>query len=1074
MGYVELAAFSNYSFLDGGSHPQELALTAAALGHPAIAITDRNSLAGIVRAYQGCNEAKIRHVVGARLEFIDGTTLLIYPTDRAAYGRLCELLTVGRRAAPKGECYLTYADLLAHKDGQIGIALPPEDERNEKFAGFLSRLKADFPRAGYLALSHLYRGDDAKRLHRLQALADRIGLPTVAVNDVRYHVPERRVLMDVLTCVKERCAIDTAGYRLMQNAERHLKPEAEMRRLFRGYEAAVDRTVEIAGRCRFSLSELKYEYPEEVVGPNETPQQSLARLAWEGADWRYPEGVPEKIKKQISHELKLIEQLNYAPYFLTVNDIVRFAREKDILHQGRGSAANSTVCYCLGVTAVNPIKTGLLFERFISDARQEPPDIDIDFEHERREEVMQYIYDKYGRNRTGLAATVICYRSRAALRDVGKVMGLSVDVLEALTKTVWGWSSRGLSESQVREAGFDPSDRRLMTTLELTQELIGFPRHLSQHVGGFVISRGPLSSLVPIENAAMQDRTVIQWDKDDLETLGMIKVDVLALGMLTCIRKAFDLLRTQYDRDFNLATLPQDDPKVYEMLCQADSVGVFQVESRAQMSMLPRLRPRNYYDLVIEVAIVRPGPIQGDMVHPYLRRRDGKEAVYYPKAELEAVLERTLGVPLFQEQAMQIAMVAAAFTASEADGLRRAMATFKKTGDIPKYRDKLIEGMVARGYERDFAERCYSQIEGFGNYGFPESHAASFALLVYVSAWIKYHYPAVFLAAILNSQPMGFYQPAQLIRDAVDHGVELRPVDVNFSLWENTLEQADDPRGRGGRYAVRLGFRQVKGLAEADMARLVAARDVGYESCHDLWRRGGMTPAMLTRLAEADAFRSLGLDRRQALWEVKALDETKAGSAPALPLFGDLVPREIRVDLPEMPLAQHVVEDYQALSLSLKRHPVAFLRERLTRHGVLACNRLPDLKNGQRVFVAGLVLVRQRPGSASGVIFVTLEDESGIANLVVWPKIFEAHRRIVMSASLLGCHGRVQIEGKLPHQVIHIVAEKLLDLTAMLSSLREDAPPLKPPFARADEVVRGIDRDPREAAVLDIKSRDFH
>ena len=1085
MAYVELAAFSNYSFLDGASHPQELALTAAALGHPAIAVTDRNSLAGIVRAYQGCIDAKIRHIVGARLEFIDGMKLLIYPTDRAAYGRLCELLTLGRRSAPKGTCYLHYEDLLRHKAGQIVVALPDDGCQMSDtsqiltsdichLTSMLSRLKADFPHASYLALSHLYRGDDVKRLYRLQQLADRIGLPAVAINDVRYHVPERRVLMDVLTCVKEHCTIDTAGYRLLANAERHLKPEAEMRRLFRGYEAAVDRTVEIADRCRFSLSELKYEYPEEVVGPNETPQQSLTRLAWEGAAWRYPQGIPDKVKEQIAHELKLIEGLDYAPYFLTVHDIVRFAQGKEILHQGRGSAANSTVCYCLGVTAVNPTKTGLLFERFISDARREPPDIDVDFEHERREEVMQYIYEKYGRARAGLTATVICYRARGALRDVGKVMGLSVDVVKALTKTIWGWSEKGVTEKEVREAGFDPADRRLMMTLELTRELIGFPRHLSQHVGGFVISRGSLSSLVPIENAAMKDHTIIQWDKDDLDILGMIKVDVLALGMLTCIRKAFEMLKVQYGKDYNLATLPQDDPAVYEMLCQADSVGVFQVESRAQMSMLPRLQPRNYYDLVIEVAIVRPGPIQGDMVHPYLRRRDGKEEVYYPKPELKAVLERTLGVPLFQEQAMQIAMVAAGFTASEADGLRRAMATFKKTGDIPKYRDKLIEGMVARGYERNFAERCYSQIEGFGNYGFPESHAASFALLVYVSAWIKYHYPAVFAAALLNSQPMGFYQPAQLIRDAVEHGVEMRPVDVNFSAWDNTLEETDDPRARGGRYALRLGFRQARGLGEAEMARLIALRDAGYDSCHELWQRGGMTTSTLARLAEADAFRSMGLDRRQALWAVKALDDTKASDGTALPLFGDLAPTEIQINLPEMPLAQHVVEDYQALRLSLKRHPVAFLRERLARHGVLSCNRLADLKNGQRAFVSGLVLVRQRPGSASGVIFVTLEDESGIANLVVWPKVFESHRRIVMSASLLGCHGRVQIEGKPPHQVIHVVAERLLDLTPMLRALRAEGPALQPTIARADEVAHPIDRDPRQQAVLEIRSRDFH
>ncbi len=1074
MAYVELAARSNYSFLEGASHPQELALTAAALGHPALAVADRNSLAGIVRAHKGCGEAGIRHIVAARLEFRDGRRLLAYPTDRAAYGRLCELLTLGRGRAPKGECHLDYADLRAHKTGQIVVALPPEADGDDGFADFLAGLKADFPRSGYLALAHLYRGDDALRLHRLQSLADRLGLPTVAINDVRYHVPERRVLADVLTCVRHHCTIDTAGHRLLANAERHLKPEAEMRRLFRGHAAAVDRTLEIAERCRFSLGELKYEYPEEVVGPDETPQQSLTRLAWAGAAWRYPDGLPAKIRRQIVHELALIERLDYAPYFLTVHDIVRFARDQRILHQGRGSAANSAVCYCLGVTAVDPTKADLLFERFISEARREPPDIDIDFEHERREEVMQYIYAKYGRHRAGLTATVICYRARAALRDVGKAMGLSTDVLEALTRTIWGWSSEGLSAHQVREAGFDPADRRLMTTLQLAGELIGFPRHLSQHVGGFVISRGPLSSLVPIENAAMQDRTVIQWDKDDLDVLGMIKVDILALGMLTCIRKAFHLIAAHYRKTYDLATLPQDDPAVYGMLCRADSIGVFQVESRAQMSMLPRLKPRSYYDLVIEVAIVRPGPIQGDMVHPYLRRRDGREHVDYPSQALRDVLEKTLGVPLFQEQAMQIAIVGAGFTPAEADGLRRAMATFKKTGDIHRYRDKLIAGMVARGYDRGFAERCYSQIEGFGNYGFPESHAASFALLVYVSAWIKHYYPAVFAAALLNSQPMGFYQPAQLIRDAAEHGVELRPVDVNFSGWDNALEATDDPRARGGKYALRLGFRQAKGLSEREMALLVERRGGGYASCHDLWRRSGLATATLARLAEADAFRSLALDRRQALWAVKALDEMKSSRALPLPLFADLAPAEDRVDLPEMPLAQHVVEDYQTLRLSLKRHPVAFLRDRLSKLGVVPCAGLAALRTGRRVFVAGLVLVRQRPGSASGVIFMTLEDEAGIANVVVWPQVFEANRRIVMSASLIGCHGRLQVEGRPPHQVIHVVAERLIDLTALLLTLRDDGPALRPAIARADEVIRPNQRDPRLPAVLDIKSRDFH
>jgi error-prone DNA polymerase len=1129
-GYVELSALTNFTFLEGASHAHELVERAIALGHRAIAIADRNSLAGIARAHHAAKLLNFRLVVACRLQFRsadgnEGREILVYPTDRFAYGRLCELLTLGRRRAPKGECHLDYADLAASCAGMMAIALPPE-EKDTAFPAFLTRFKADFGEAAHLALCHRYHGDDRKRIAALQALADRIGLDTVAINEVRYHAPERRRLADVVTCIREGCTIDAAGYRLRKNAERHLKPAEEMRRLFRGFEAAVARSVVIAERCSFSMDELRYEYPEEVIGNGETAQQTLARLAWEGARWRYPVTVPQGVRKQIEHELGLIEELGYAPYFLTVHDIVRYAREQDILHQGRGSAANSTICYCLGITAIDPTRHGLLFERFISSARDEAPDIDVDFEHERREEVIQYVYKKYGRDRAGLAATVIRYRARAAIRDVGKAMGLSVDVTQSLSRTVWGWSSEKLLESQVREAGLDPDDPRLVMTLGLAYQLMGFPRHLSQHVGGMVISRGPLSSLVPIENAAMADRTVIQWDKDDLESLGLMKVDILALGMLTCIRKAFDLIVRHGGPQLTLAGIPQDDVATYEMLCRADSIGVFQVESRAQMSMLPRLRPRTLYDLTIEVAIVRPGPIQGDMVHPYLRRREGKERVECPSPELQEVLGKTLGVPLFQEQAMKIAIVAAKFTPSEADGLRRAMATFKHNGDVDQYRDRFIGGMVKNGYTQDFAERCFKQIEGFGSYGFPESHAASFALLAYVSAWLKCHHPGIFAAALLNSQPMGFYAPAQIVRDAIEHGVEVRPVDVNCSDWDCTMEggplkisPADPGIWSSRPLALRLGFRQAKGLPEAEIQKMLAARGAGYRNTEQIWRRGGLSSRVLTRLAEADAFRSLDLDRRQALWAVKGLGE---GSADTLPLFAVAQPSSDEVQhtepvLPEMPLSQHVIEDYRFLQLTLKRHPLAFLRPALARRGILLNDRLPLCRNGQKVQVGGLVLVRQRPGTASGVIFMTLEDETGVANVVVWSHMFQKYRRTVMAARLIGCEGKLQIEGQKPHQVIHVVAERLYDLTPMLDGLREEHAdaryggppsigpsrnaPFEAPVAHADEVRRDNSRpDPRAprqdvrpkpapeppyrepgrferggaAATLEIRSRDFH
>ncbi|ANK82713.1 MAG: error-prone DNA polymerase [Rhizobiales bacterium NRL2] len=1053
--YAEWQITSNFSFLEGGSHAEELAAQAQALGLAGIGIADRNSLAGVVRGHLAARNLGLPFRPGCRLVFRDGAEMLVYPSDRAAYGRLSRLITLGRRRAEKGECHLDFEDAAAAAEGQIAIALSAEE-------GFLGRVRDAFGGRAYLAAWMLRRGDDRRRLGERLALARRFGLPLIAANDVRYHVPERRRLQDVLTCIAEGCTIHEAGRRLAANAERHLKAPAEMARLFADAPEAVMRTLEILERTGFSLDELAYEYPDEVVEPGESPQQTLERLTRAGAAHRYPGGLPAKVAAQIAHELELIAQLGYAPYFLTVHDIVRFARERGILCQGRGSAANSAVCYCLGVTSVDPARMDLLFERFVSAERDEPPDIDVDFEHERREEVIQYIYEKYGRDRAGLAATVISYRSKSAMREVGKALGLSLDAVDAMTKSVW---REGLQDDRIAEAGLDPADPTVAEALRLARELQGFPRHLSQHVGGFVISRGPLSELVPVENAAMVDRTVIQWDKDDLDALGLMKVDVLGLGMLTCIAKAFRMLDESYGRPMDLASVPPDDPAVYDMLCEADSIGVFQVESRAQMTMLPRLKPRTFYDLVIEVAIVRPGPIQGDMVHPYLRRRNGEEKVDFPSEELRRVLGKTMGVPLFQEQAMQIAIVAAGFTPSEADRLRRAMATFRKVGTIHTFQEKLVEGMAERGYDRDFAERCFRQIEGFGEYGFPESHAASFALLVYVSAWLKRHYPDVFCAAILNSQPMGFYAPAQLVRDARDHGVEVRPVDVNHSMPDHLLEPlpAPDPKTGLGT-AVRLGFRLVKGLNAEAADRIAAARpEGGYATVQELARRAGLDQTTLRVLADADAFGSMGLDRRRALWAARAVEpeplplfaaaEARAGAAGHNRPF-DLI-EEPAVDLPEMRPGEEVVADYQRLRLSLRAHPCALLRERLGAHGAVRAQALSALPDGRRTVVAGLVLVRQRPGSASGVIFATLEDETGVANIVVWPHVFERFRRVLLTSRLLGVSGKLQREGL----VIHVVAERLFDLSGELATLTED-PDLAPPeavdgsIARADEVRR--------------------
>jgi error-prone DNA polymerase len=1068
--YAELEVTTNFSFLHSASHAEEIARTAAALGLSAIAVTDRNTLAGVVRAHRAAKDAGIRLLVGARLDLQDAPSLLCFPTDRTAYARLSQLITLGRRRASKGECEIYLEDVFAHSGGQLFISLPP-DASGDDYATHLRHLRDIFARDIWLAARCRYNGNDAARLWELAQLSVETNVPLVATNDVRMHIPDRKPLMDAITCIREHCTIDQAGFRLAANAERHIKPPEEMARLFRRHPEAVMRTMEIADRCRFSLDELRYEYPDDEAPHGKTPQEELARLAWEGAEGRYPDGLPDKVRKQIAYELKLIGELNYAPYFLTVHDVVRYARSQGILCQGRGSAANSAVCYCLGITAIDPARIDLLFERFVSAERNEPPDIDVDFEHERREEVIQYIYEKYGRDRAGLAATVIHYRTRMAVREIGKVMGLSEDTIATLVATVWGWRTEGVESKHIREAGLDPDDKRLSLTMRLACELTGFPRHLSQHVGGFVITRGPLSDLVPIANAAMEDRTTIEWDKDDLDTLGILKIDILGLGMLSCIRKAFDLLQRHYGRKIDLATVPAEDPNVYDMLCEADSIGVFQVESRAQMTMLPRLKPRNFYDLVIEVAIVRPGPIQGDMVHPYLRRRNGEEKVDYPSEELREVLGKTHGVPLFQEQAMKIAIIAGGFTPSEADQLRRAMATFRHTGTIHTFEEKLINGMVANGYDADFAERCFNQIKGFGDYGFPESHAASFALLVYVSSWLKKHYPDVFAAAILNSQPMGFYAPAQLVRDAREHGVEIRPADVNFSDWDNTLEENGN-----GYPALRLGFRQIKGFRENDAVALTDARDGPYRDPADIQHRAGLSDAALERLAKADAYGSMKLGRREALWAVRALPP-----AP-LPLFGDGEHRhDPDVSLPSMAIGEEVTHDYATLRLSLKTHPLALLREELAAAHVTPNERLIRTKDGTRVTVAGIALVRQRPGTASGVIFITLEDETGVANLVVWPKTFEKYRRVVMGARLIRVTGKLQREGI----VTHVIADRLEDMTHRLHAL--SGPDFEPAtrrksadgayennLARADEVKNPFPGSRRSTARKMFPSRDFH
>ncbi len=1089
--FFEIGVRTNFSFLEGASKPEEMVAQAARLKLSGLGIADRNSVAGVVRAHaqiramkeeyektvqenqglreKGEEEKELLEAVpfqpGARLVFCDGTPdILAFPQTRKGWAHLCRMLSAGNLRAQKGSCILSEADLIEWGDEMmLALVANPvwldDASGRQKLEDCLERLKARFRKKIYLVLSPSYDGRDAEIFARLSLLATRNRIPLIASNQPLYHHAARRPLSDIVTAIREHVTITRAGFRLAPNAERYLKDAREMRRLFRAYPSAIANTQTFFKSLTFSLDELKHNYPDEGDG-GETPSDMLERLTWEGARKRYPdpEGIPDKVKTQIGYELKLIRDKEYAPYFLTVYKIIQHARyELKILCQGRGSAANSVICYCLEITEVNPEKSTLLFDRFLSLDRDEPPDIDVDFEHDRREEVIQYIYKTYRKEHAGLTAAVTSYRARSAGREVAKAFGLSEDVQSALASTVWGWSAEDLSEREAKAAGLDLSDPVTKNVLQYATQLLGFPRHLTQHVGGFVITRDRLDEVVPIMNTAMPDRYMVEWDKDDLDNLRILKVDILALGMLTCLRKAFEFLELHYDVKKTLADLGnkdhEDGEPVYEMMCRADTIGVFQIESRAQMSMLPRLRPRVFYDLVIEVAIVRPGPIQGDMVHPYLKRRGQSHLpgfkIDYPKDEMKPILERTFGVPLFQEQAMQIAITAAKFSPAKADRLRRSMATFKRSGQVNTFRDDMVNGMVANGYTREFAERCFKQIEGFGEYGFPESHAASFALLVYASSWVKAYYPDVFCAALLNSQPMGFYAPSQLVRDAREHGVEVRPVDINSSEWDCLLEEAEFDAGaidrrhvsmRGiieTKRAVRLGFRQVKGLSETDMNELVANRGQGYTSVRDLWLRSGLQKSDIERLADADAFGSIGLSRREALWAVRALDAKSA--AEKLPLFdradrGDLQ-MEPETRLPEMLPGEQVIEDYRYLSLSLKAHPVSFLRDEFAAMSILRNGDLLTVPNGHMVTIAGLVLVRQRPGSARGVIFMTLEDETGVANAIVWNKIFDRYRSVVMGARLVKIRGRLQSESG----VIHVVVDHIEDMTPMLGLLQREA-----------------------------------
>ena len=1082
--YVELQVTSHFSFLRGASSPEELFAAASLLGHHALGLTDWGSVAGVVRGWSGQKATGVRMIAGSRVTLTDGRSLLLYPTDRTAWSRLTRMLSVGKTRGGKGFCILDWADVAAHADGMIGVYLP--DVAANTPSAHLGELRELFGARSYLTLSLRRRPEDAMRLHQLGALARDAGIRAVATGDILYHAPDRRPLQDVVTAIREKTTIDALGFRRERFMDRNLKSPAEMERRFAAYPDAIEASADIAAECRFDLGEIQYQYPYEQVMAGRTAQEALAALTAEGAAAMFPAGLPPAYAKQIAHELRLIDQLGYAPYFLTVNAIVAESRRRGILCQGRGSAANSCVCYMLGITSIDPIQHELLFERFVSGERKEPPDIDVDFEHERREEIIQWIYETYGRHRSALTAVVTRYRTRGAVAEVGKALGLPRDLTKMLTGLVWGWSVDSIPEEQLAALNLNADDHRLRLTLDLARQLIGTPRHLSQHPGGFVLTQERLDDLVPIEPARMEDRQIIEWDKDDIDALKFMKVDVLGLGMLGCMNRAFNLLEEHKGIRVGMADLQDDDPDVYAMIQKADTLGVFQIESRAQMSMLPRIKPKKFYDLVIEVAIVRPGPIQGDMVHPYLRRREGKEKPEYPKPELRAVLEKTLGVPLFQEQAMKVAIVGAGFTPAEADQLRRAMATFKLTGGVSHFYDKLVGGMVERGYPKDFAERTFKQIEGFGSYGFPESHAASFAKIAYASCWMKHHHPDVFCAALLNAQPMGFYAPAQIVRDARSHGVEVRPVSINDSHWDCTLEPM------AGRYmAVRLGFRQIRGLANVHGAAIVAARgSLPYQSVEEVWRRAGVPRAAIERLAEADAFLCLAEDRRQGLWKVKGL-----GEAP-LPLFAAADEREARfspeglepaTSLRPMTDGREVVEDYRSLALSLRAHPLSFLREQLAAMNIVRCADLTTIRDGRNIEVAGVILVRQRPGSANGVLFITIEDETGIANGILWPDKFETYRRQVMSASMITMRGRLQKEG----EVIHIICDRIIEHDDMLRSIGRMDFTVAP--GRGDGAKNGGGPDPREPSgarrplrsspiaiqmerdeILRIRSHDFH
>ena len=1071
--FYELGARTNYSFLEGSAPAEIMVVTAQKIGLAGLGIADRNTVAGVVRAHAKAKLENYAFQPGARLVFADDTPdILAYPRNRRGWAHLCRMLSAGNLRSKKGTCTLFLSDLLEWQDELQLIVLEGAGRPDaQALSSLLSKLGEYAGHRLHLGMTPHYDGFDRHDFACLAAIALKTGTRLIATNDALYHAPEHRPVADVVTAIREHVTIAKAGLRLQANAERHLKNPAEMTRIFKDYPEAIANTAKFFRRLSFNLDELKHNYPTESAD-GETPAERLQRFVREGAMVRYPGGVSEKVERQLAYELKLIQAKEYEPYFLTVHKLVNFARSKGILCQGRGSAANSSVCFCLGVTEVDPQEFTLLFDRFLSQDRDEPPDIDIDFEHARREEVIQYIYREYGKEHAGLAAAVISYRARSAGREVAKVFGLSEDVQSALSSSIWGWWTTSFSQEQAKAAGLDMADPTTLRVLNYAGLLMEYPRHLSQHVGGFVITKDRLDEVVPIMNTAMPDRYMVEWDKDDLDNLKILKIDVLALGMLTCLAKAFKLLENHYNEPKRLSEI-YDTKKgeVYDMICRADTIGVFQIESRAQMSMLPRLQPREFYDLVIEVAIVRPGPIQGNMVHPYLKRREDRRhgrPVDYPSEELKEVLGRTLGVPLFQEQAMQIAITAAGFSPTEADKLRRAMATFRRTGQVSHFKHRMIEGMVnnpRHKYEREFAERCFSQIEGFGEYGFPESHAASFALLVYASCWFKTYYPDIFCAALLNSQPMGFYPPAQLVRDAREHGVKVLPVDINISGWDAALEgdAMFDPRDIEPRHremrgviktskAIRFGFSLVKGLRQQDMEdKLVAHRGAGYSSVRDLWLRSGLTRAAIERLADADAFRSIGLDRRAALWAVKSLDEKSA--AERLPLFEqaghDELQHEPEVVLPQMQQGEHVINDYRYLSLSLKAHPVSFLREDFSSQGIVTNRCLDAVRNGGMVTIAGLVLVRQRPGTAKGVIFMTLEDETGVANAIIWKNVFETYRSVVMGARLVKIRGRLQSASG----VIHVVASHLEDMTPALGILQKEAKGFGA-NARSDEVLR--------------------